>query len=138
MIHHEGTKGTKDTKVRAMGVSHAVVGAAIEVHKLLGPGLLESIYEAALDQELRLQGLWVDRQVSVPLLYKGCPLELRARLDLIVEKLVVVEVKAVARLLPIHRSQLLTYLRLTNHTVGLLINFNVELLRHGVRRVLNG
>jgi len=138
MIHHEGTKGTKDTKVKAMGVSHTVVGAAIEVHKLLGPGLLESIYEAALDRELRLQGLWVDRQVSVPLLYKGCPLDLRARLDLIVESLVVVEVKSVARLLPIHRSQLLTYLRLTKHTVGLLINFNVELLRHGVRRVLNG
>ena len=138
MIHHEGTKDTKDTKVKAMGVSHGVVGAAIEVHKLLGPGLLESIYEAALDRELRLQGLWVDRQVSVPLTYKGCPLDLRARLDLIVENLVVVEVKSVARVLPIHRAQLLTYLRLTKHTVGLLINFNVELLRHGVRRVLNG
>jgi GxxExxY protein len=138
MIHHEGTKDTKGTKVRAMGVSHAVVGAAIEVHRHLGAGLLESIYEAALHRELGLRGLTVDRQIRVPLEYKGTPLGLSARLDLLVQQLVVVEVKSVDRLLPVHRAQLLTYLRLTGHTVGLLINFNVELLRSGVKRVLNG
>ena len=138
MIHHEGTKDTKDTKVKAMGVSHAVVGAAIEVHRHLGAGLLESIYEAALHRELSLRGLTVDRQVRVPLEYKGSPLGLSARLDLLVQRLVVVEVKSVDRLLPVHRAQLLTYLRLTSHTVGLLINFNVELLRSGVKRLLNG
>ncbi len=112
MIHHEGTKDTKGTKADAMVLSYAIVGAAIEVHKHLGSGLLEAVYEAAL--------------------------ELNVRLDLLVEKLVVVEVKAVERLLPIHRAQLLTYLRLTCHSVGLLIIFNVELLRSGVKRVLNG
>jgi GxxExxY protein len=138
MTHHEGTKDTKDTKVRAMGVSHAVVGAAIEVHRHLGAGLLESMYEAALHRELGLRGLTADRQVRVPLQYKGFPLGLSARLDLMVQRLVVVEVKSVDRLLPVHRAQLLTYLRLTNYTVGLLINFNVELLRSGVKRLLNG
>jgi GxxExxY protein len=135
MIHHEGTKGTK---VKAMGVSHAVVGAAIEVHRHLGAGLLESVYEVALHQELRSRGLVVERQVRVPLVYKGVSLDLSARLDLVVQGLVVVEVKSVERLLEIHRAQLLTYLKLTNHMVGLLINFNVELLRSGVKRVLNG
>jgi GxxExxY protein len=121
-----------------MVLSHAIVGAAIEVHKHLGPGLLESVYEAALSRELGLPGPRTDRQVLVPLRYKGLPLELNARLDLLVERMVVVEVKAVDRLLPIHRAQLLTYLRLTCHSVGLLINFNVGLLRSGIRRVLNG
>jgi GxxExxY protein len=138
MIHHEGTKDTKHTKVRAMILSHSVVGAAIEVHRQLGPGLLESVYEAALCLELTLRDIPAERQVSLPLDYKGLPLDLRARLDLVVAGLVVVEVKAVERLLPIHRAQLLTYLRLTKHTVGLLINFNVELLRAGLKRVLNG
>jgi GxxExxY protein len=138
MIHHEGTKDTKHTKTRAMALSHAVVGAAIEVHRQLGPGLLESVYEAALSLELNLRDMPVERQVSLPLDYKGFPLDLRARLDLVVAGLVVVEVKAVERLLPIHRAQLLTYLRLTSHTVGLLINFNVELLWSGLKRVLNG
>jgi GxxExxY protein len=138
MIHHEGTKHTKDTKVRAMVVSHAVVGAAIEVHRHLGAGLLESVYEAALCRELNLRGLTTERQVQVPLEYKSLPLELSVRLDLLVERAVVVEVKSVDRLLPIHRAQVLTYLKLTSYPVGLLINFDVELLRNGVRRLLNG
>lgn len=138
MVYHEGTKDTKATKARAMVLSHAIVGAAIEVHRHLGAGLLESIYEAALCQELCLRGLAVERQVGLPIEYKGAPLKVKARLDLIVQRLVVVEVKAVERLLPIHRAQLLTYLRLTNHMVGLLLNFNVEVLRSGVKRVLNG
>ena len=121
-----------------MVLSHAVVGAAIEVHKHLGPGLLESVYEAALYRELGLRGLAADRQVRVPLEYKGLPLELSVRLDLLVERMLIVEVKSVDRLLPIHRAQVLTYLRLTARPVGLLINFNVDLLRNGVRRLLNG
>ncbi len=138
MIHHEGTKGTKGTKAKAMVLSHAVVGAAIEVHKHLGAGLLESVYEAALYRELGLRGLAADRQVRVPLEYKGLPLDLSVRLDLLVERMLIVEVKSVDRLLPIHRAQVLTYLRLTARPVGLLINFNVDLLRNGVRRLLNG
>ena len=114
------------------------VGAAIEVHKYLGAGLLESVYEAALYRELGLRGVAAERQVHVPLEYKGLPLNLSVRLDLLVERILIVEVKSVDRLLPIHRAQVLTYLRLTTRPVGLLINFNVDLLRNGVRRLLNG
>ena len=138
MIHHEGTKATKATKERALGLSHAVVGAAIEVHRHLGAGLLESLYESALCRELWLRGMAAERQVSLPLAYKGAELGSSLRLDVVVEKLVIVEVKAVESLVPVHRSQVLTYLKLTGFPVGLLINFNVDLLRHGVRRLLNG
>jgi GxxExxY protein len=138
MIHHEGTKDTKATKVRALSLSYGIVGAAIEVHRQLGSGLLESIYEAALCRELGLRGIRAERQVQVPLSYKGSPLDLNLRLDLVVERMVIVEVKSVDRLLPIHRAQVLTYLKLSCLPVGLLINFNVELLRNGVRRLLNG
>ena len=110
MIHHEGTKATKDTKVRAMVLSHSIVGAAIEVHRHLGSGLLESVYEAALCRELALRGLKAERQVRIPLEYKSVPLDLSVRLDLLVERLAVVEVKSADRLLPIHRAQVLTYL----------------------------
>jgi GxxExxY protein len=121
-----------------MVLSHAIVGAAIEVHKHLGAGLLESVYEAALCRELELKGLTAERQVHVPVEYKNSPLGLNIRLDILVERLVVVEVKSVDRVQPIHRAQVLTYLKLRGHTVGLLINFNVELLSSGVRRLLNG
>ena len=138
MIHHEGTKDTKDTKERALVVSQAVLGGAIEVHRRLGPGLLESVYEAALTRELWLRDLRVERQVPVPVSYKGAELGTVVRIDLLIERSVVVEVKACEKLASIHRRQLLTYLRLSGHRVGLLLNFNVELLRHGMRRVLNG
>jgi len=138
MIHHEGTKGTKGTKERALVVSQAIIGAAIEVHRQLGPGLLESVYELALCRELWLRGLRVERQVPVPVTYKGAELESQIRLDLLVESVVVVEIKAADRLAPVHRAQLLTYLKLTGNPVGLLFNFNVELLKHGMRRILNG
>ena len=138
MIHHEGTKGTKDTKATALVVSQAVIGAAIEVHRQLGPGLLESVYEVALCRELWLRRRKVQRQVPVRLIYKGAELDGQIRIDLLVESCVVVEVKATDGLAPIHRAQLLTYLKLTGHSVGLLLNFNVELLKHGVRRILNG
>jgi GxxExxY protein len=138
MIQHEGTKNTKGTKEEALRVSHAVIGAAIEVHRHLGPGLLESLYEEALCRELWLRGLGAERQVPLPLAYKGAELGSSLRIDLVVEKLVIIEVKAVESIARIHRAQLLTYLKLTQLPVGLLINFNVELLCHGVRRVLNG
>ena len=138
MVNHEGTKGTKDTKARALVVSRAVLGAAIEEHRELGPGLLESVYESALCRELWIRHLRVDRQVPVRITYKGAELESQIRIDLLVESAVVVEVKSVASLIPIHRAQVLTYLKLTGHTVGLLLNFNVVLLKHGMRRLLNG
>ena len=138
MLQHEGTKTTKDTKSSALALSHQIIGAAIEVHRLIGPGLLESVYESALCKELRLKGLTVDRQVSVPVNYKGEILDCHVKLDLLVGGTVIVEVKAVEGLLYVHKAQLLTYLRLQNLWLGLLINFNVEVLRNGVRRVPNG
>ncbi|MBA3346881.1 MAG: GxxExxY protein [Gemmatimonadales bacterium] len=121
-----------------MVVSHAVIGAAIEVHRQLGPGLLESIYERALCRELWLRGVPSERQVLLPVAYKGVDLDVAVRLDLIVEGKVIVEVKAVEALAPIHRAQLLTYLKLSALPLGLLLNFNVTLLRHGVRRIFHG
>ena len=114
-----------------------VIGAAIEVHRQLGPGLLESAYEECLCHELRLRELQFKRQIDLPVLYKGLMLNCGYKIDLIVEDEVVVELKAIERLLPIHEAQLLTYLRLSSKKVGLLINFNVPLLTQGiVRRVL--
>jgi GxxExxY protein len=138
MSQHEGTKVTKSTKEVALGVSQAVLGAAIEVHRELGPGLLEAVYELALCRELWIRQLRVERQVPVSVIYKGAELDSPIRIDLLVESAVIVEVKATDKLAPIHRAQLLTYLKLTRHTVGLLLNFNTSLLKHGMRRVLNG
>ena len=138
MIDHEDTKGTKDTKARALVVSQLVLGAAIEVHRHLGPGLIESVYEAALCRELWLRRFRVERQLQLRVNYKGAELEPSLRLDMLVDTAVVVEVKSVERLLPVHHAQVLTYLKLTGHTVGLLLNFNVGLLKHGIRRFLNG
>ncbi len=114
-----------------------IIGAAIEVHRNLGPGLLESAYEECLCHELHLRGLDCKRQVPLPLLYKGLRLDCGYKIDLVVQDEVVVELKAVEKLLPVHEAQLLTYLKLTGKRVGLLINFNVPLLTQGiVRRVL--
>jgi GxxExxY protein len=132
---HEGHEGHKAS---TLALSHQIIGAAIEVHRHIGPGLLESVYEAALCRELRLKGLLVDRQVSVPVKYKGEVLDCHIKLDLLVDRKVIVEVKAVETLIFVHKAQLLTYLRLQNLWLGLLINFNVGVLRDGVRRVLNG
>ena len=116
-------------------LTEIILGAALEVHRALGPGLLESAYEACLVWELEAQGLAVARQVAVPVLYKGVRLELGYRVDLLVENAVIVELKAVKALEPIHTAQLLTYLRLSGVRVGLLLNFNAELLKHGIKRV---
>ncbi len=114
-----------------------IIGAAIEVHRALGPGLLESPYAACLHDELRIRGRRFAVQCAVPIVYKGRPLDAAYRVDLIVEDTVVVEIKAVEALAAVHQSQLLTYLRLTGCPVGLLINFNVPKLLDGVRRVVN-
>ncbi len=119
-------------------ISEAIIGAAIEVHRTLGPGLLESTYEACLFHELTKCGHKVVQQKPVPVIYKGLTLECGYRLDLLVEDAVVVELKSVETLEPIHEAQLLTYLRLANLKLGLLINFNVKLLKQGIKRLANG
>jgi GxxExxY protein len=113
-----------------------VIGAAIEVHRGLGPGLLESAYEECLCHELKLAGLGFTRQVPLPVVYKGVRLDCGYRLDVVVDGRVVVELKTVERLLPIHQAQLLTYLRLAGIHTGLLINFNVPVLRDGIKRMV--
>ncbi len=118
-------------------LTSAIIGAAIAVHRELGPGLLESAYEECLCHELTLRGLKFERQVPLPVVYKGVRLDCGYRIDLILENSVIRELKAVDALLPVHDSQLLTYLRLTGKRVGLLLNFNVPVLRDGIiRRVL--
>ena len=117
-------------------ITDAVIGAAIAVHRELGPGLLESAYEACLAHELHGRGVAVSRQKELPVVYKGEKLDCGYRLDLLVEEKVVVEVKAVDALLPIHTAQLLSYLKLSGCRLGLLINFNERLLKHGIKRVV--
>ena len=111
-----------------------IIGCGIEVRRELGPGLLESAYEVALSKELSLAGLYYERQLLLPLNYKGVQLDCGFRIDLMIEKSVIVEIKAVESPLPIHEAQLLTYLRLADQRIGLLINFNVMQLREGIRR----
>jgi GxxExxY protein len=118
-------------------ITGEVVGAAIEVHRALGPGLLESAYEACLVYELVQQGLKVEQQKPVPIVYREIRLDCGYRLDLLVENEVIVGVKSVDELAPIYSAQLLSYLRLSGCKVGLLINFNVEILKHGIRRLAN-
>ena len=119
-------------------ITQAIIGAAIEVHRALGPGLLESAYEECLCRELSLRQIPFERQRSLPMNYKGLRLDCGYRIDLLVADMVVVEIKAVESLLPIHEAQLLTYLRLGGWTVGLLINFNVPVLKQGIRRRVLG
>ncbi len=114
----------------------AIIGAAMEVHRVLGPGLLESAYEECLCRELTLRGLSFQRQVPLPVNYKGVMLDCGYRLDLVVGEAVVVEIKAVEQLVPIHDAQLLTYLRLGGWHVGLLLNFNVPVLKQGIKRLV--
>jgi len=114
-----------------------VVDGAIRVHSALGPGLLESAYEACLAHELRKRGLGVRTQVPLPIVYDGVRIDLGYRIDLLVDDAVVVELKAVTRLHPIHEAQLLSYLKLSGHRVGLLINFHSLHLRDGIRRMVN-
>ena len=123
-----------NSKLEQEKLTEAIIGAAIEVHKELGPGLLESSYEAALAQELSLRGLRFERQKDMPVNYKGILLEVGYRLDFLIENQLVVELKAVEKVHPIYEAQLITYLKHSNKRVGLLINFNVPLLKDGIIR----
>ena len=118
-------------------VSYRVIGAAIEMHKATGPGLLESVYENALAYDLKEQGLEVRQQVPVPFVYKKIKQEVGYRLDILVESKVVIEVKSVESLAPVHYAQTLTYLKLSGYKLGLLINFNSKILRDNINRVVN-
>jgi len=119
-------------------LTEAIIGAAIEVHRTLGPGLLESTYEICLCHELAISGIRFERQVSIPMEYKGVKLDCGYRADIVAGGMVLVEIKAVDSLLPIHDAQLLSYLKLGGWKIGLLINFNVELLKNGLRRRVLG
>ena len=117
-------------------LTHTVIGCAIEVHRALGPGLLESAYEECLAHEFSLSGLPFRRQLTLPVDYKGHQLNCGYRIDLLVAEEVLLEVKAVDSLLPVHQAQVLTYLKLGGWHIGLLINFNVPILKQGVRRLV--
>ena len=117
-----------------MDISGRVIGLAIEVHRHLGPGLLESAYEECLCQELLAVGISFARQVALPIIYKGRRLDFEYRMDIVVEPSLVLEIKSMASLLPVHEAQLLTYLRLSGHRVGLLMNFNCPVMKQGIRR----
>lgn len=118
-------------------LTERILGACIEIHRALGPGLLESAYEECLCYELVLADIPFERQMTLPVAYKGVQLECGYRLDLLVEKTVVVEIKSIERILPVHEAQLLTYLRLTGVNVGLLVNFHSSVLMNGVKRMVN-
>ena len=136
MIHH----GDAETR---RGLIHEeltkkIIGAAIEVHRALGPGLMESVYEECLCHELHLRGLSFQRQLSIPVLYKGVKLDCGYLLDVLVEDTVILELKCAERIIPVHEAQLLTYMKLLKKPVGFVINFNVPVLKQGlVRRVLD-
>jgi GxxExxY protein len=119
------------------GVTEKIIGAAIEVHKVLGPGLLESAYEGCLAHELSVANISFERQVPLPVIYKSLQLDCGYRIDFLVEKMVVLELKTVENFQPIHEAQLLTYLKLGGWPIGLLINFNVPVLRKGIKRIVN-
>ena len=114
-----------------------VIRAAIEVHRGLGPGLFEEVYKACLKHELQKVGLQVTSEVNLPVVYDGIELELGYRIDLLVENQLIVELKSVTKLLPVHNAQLLTYIRLANIDTGLLLNFNTPVLKDGIKRVVN-
>ncbi len=119
-------------------LSHAIIGEAMQIHRDIGPGLFETVYEQVLAASLTRRGIRVDRQVAVPLEYRGMQFEHAYRLDLLVEDQIIIEVKSQERLLPLHSKQLLTYLRLLDKRLGLLINFGESTLKGGLKRVING
>jgi GxxExxY protein len=127
-----------DAEARRFGdISDAVIGACIEIHQHLGPGLLESAYEECLCHELSVRGIPFERQKPLPVVYKSVRLDCGYHIDLVVAQRLIVELKTVEALLPIHEAQLLTHLKLSNLPVGLLINFHVPVLKHGLKRIVN-
>ncbi len=135
-MNHQDTKAPREPIPPAVDrVAREVVDAAYRVHTTLGPGLLESVYEACLVHELTARGLRIQRQVPVPVVHDTIRLDVGFRLDLLVEDRVIVELKAVESLLAVHKAQMLTYLKLSGQRIGLLINFNVPLIRDGIKRM---
>jgi GxxExxY protein len=126
-----------EEKDRLDSITRRIIGAAIEVHRRVGPGLLESAYEACLAFELRQSGFKIEQQKPLPVVYKEVKLDCGYRLDLVVEDSVVVEIKAIDHLAPIHDAQMLSYLRLSGKRVGLLINFHARVLKNGLKRIVN-
>jgi GxxExxY protein len=126
------------TREEIDSLSNKVIGAAIEVHRCLGPGLLESAYEECLCREFELRGIAFERQASLSIGYKGIQIDAAYRIDILVEKVLILELKSVAKFESIHEAQMLTYLKLKNLWLGLLINFNVSVLKDGIRRIVNG
>lgn len=126
------------SKIEIEKIGKQIVQAAFEVHSELGPGLLESVYEICLVEELENRGLFVERQVKLPVIYKGKQLQKEFFIDLLVEKNIVIELKAVECLLPVHEVQVLTYMKLADFKLGYLINFNVPLIKEGIKRKING
>jgi GxxExxY protein len=122
---------------RLDAMTRRIIGAAIEVHRRIGPGLLESAYNACLSFELRQMGFRIDEQVPLPIIYRDVKLDCGYRMDFVVEDAVIIEVKAMEQLAPVHHAQLLSYLRLADKRVGLLINFHVRMLKDGIRRIVN-
>jgi len=117
-------------------ITSEIIGCAINVHKILGPGLLESAYEECLAYELSKSGLQIERQIPVPVIFRDIKLQCGYRIDILVENTVLIELKSVDALAPIHEAQILTYLKFSNKKIGLLINFNVTLLKNGINRYL--
>ena len=131
---HQGHEEHQESCSRANIIAKQVVDAGLKIHRTLGPGLLESAYENCLAREFELRQLNFSRQEALPIVYEGLHLESGYRLDIVVENLVIIEVKAVEQLNRLHEAQLLTYLRFSNYRIGLLMNFNVPLFKQGVRR----
>ena len=123
--------------MRENEISYKIIGAALEIHSALGPGLLESVYESTLAYELKLLGLKIETQVPKPLVYKEIKLEVGYRIDMLVEDKVIVEIKSIETLAPVHFSQTLTYLKLSDKKLALLINFNTKYLKEGIHRIVN-
>jgi GxxExxY protein len=128
----------RDTETQRLNqVTEKIIGCAINVHRVLGPGLLESAYEECLCFELSQSGLVFQRQVALPIVYKTVKLDCGYRMDLVVEDMVIVEIKAVEKIIPVHEAQLLSYLKLANKPIGLLLNFHVSVLKNGIKRIRN-
>lgn len=136
-MHHRDTENPETTEKSVNGLTEKIIGAAIEVHRILGPGLLESAYEECLAEELTLQGLSFTRQQPLPVTFKNVHLECAYRLDFVVVGRVILELKAVESILPIHEAQLLTYLRLSGLKWGLILDFHASVLKHGIRRMVH-
>jgi GxxExxY protein len=128
----------KENSMTENEISKEVVDAAIKIHRVLGPGLLESVYETVLTRELEMRGLRIQRQVAVPIEYEGLKFDEGFRADIIVEDLVILELKSVENIAAVHRKQLQTYLRLTGRKLGLLLNFGAALMKEGIVRAVNG